>query len=136
MPRVGMKLNMNRKGPRGRPILRWLDNIDHHKKGNNTSLKEVMGTKCFKNLEDWRILISRLIDRISGEDPLSPTWSMVSEEQNSLLLQRMIQCMLFRCNEYFVYIALEQDIGSNGKQLVPGQGASSLQPGLLHPDNQ
>ena len=51
MPRVGMKLNMNRKGPRGRPILRWLGNIDHHKKGNNTCLKEVLGTKCFKNLE-------------------------------------------------------------------------------------
>ena len=28
------------KRPRGRPILRWLDNIDSHVKGKNTSLKE------------------------------------------------------------------------------------------------
>ena len=44
-----------------------------------------------------------------------------------------------------MYTAMMQDnyvwlfsryIGSNGKQLVPGQGASSLQPGLLHPESQ
>ena len=31
---------------------------------------------------------------------------------------------------------LSRHIGTNGKQLVPGQKASSMQPGLLHPDNQ
>ena len=31
---------------------------------------------------------------------------------------------------------LSRYIGTNGKQLVPGQGASSMQPSLLHPENQ
>ena len=31
---------------------------------------------------------------------------------------------------------LSRHIGTNGKQLVPGHGASSMQPGLLHPENQ
>ena len=31
---------------------------------------------------------------------------------------------------------LSRHIGTNGKQLVPGQGALSMQPGLLHPENQ
>ena len=31
---------------------------------------------------------------------------------------------------------VSRHIGTNGKQLVPGQGASSMQPGLLHPENQ
>ena len=37
------------KRPRGRPRLRWLDNIDSHLKEKNTSLKEVIETKCFEN---------------------------------------------------------------------------------------
>ena len=56
--RVVMKLKMKGMRPRGRPRLRWLDNIDSHLKGNNTSLKEVLETKCFENRKDWRILIS------------------------------------------------------------------------------
>ena len=47
--RVVMKLKMKGKRPRGRPRLRWLDNIDSHLKGKNTSLKEVIETKCFEN---------------------------------------------------------------------------------------
>ncbi len=68
--RVVMKLKMKGTRPRGRPILRWLDNIDNHLKGKrmrgrprlrwldnidnhlkgkNTSLKEVIETKCFEN---------------------------------------------------------------------------------------
>ena len=31
---------------------------------------------------------------------------------------------------------LSRHIGTNGKQLVPGQRASSMQPGLIHPENQ
>ena len=31
---------------------------------------------------------------------------------------------------------LSRRIGTNGKQLVPGQGASPMQLGLLHPENQ
>ncbi len=31
---------------------------------------------------------------------------------------------------------LSRHTGTNGKQLVPGQGALSMQPGLLHPENQ
>ena len=52
-----------------RPRLRWLYNIDRHQKGKNTSLKEVLRTKCFKNRQYWRTLISRSIDGNSGEDP-------------------------------------------------------------------
>ena len=67
--RVIMKLQMMKgKRPRGRPRLRWLDNIDSHLKGKNTSLKEVLETKCFENRKD-RTLISYSIDRSSGEDP-------------------------------------------------------------------
>ena len=33
--------------------------IDSHLKGKNTSLKEVLETRCFENREDWRALISR-----------------------------------------------------------------------------
>ncbi len=47
--RVVMKLKMKGKRPRGRPRLRSLDNIDSHLKGKNTSLKEVLETKCFEN---------------------------------------------------------------------------------------
>ena len=43
-----MKLKMKGKRPRGRPRLRWLDNIDSHLKGKNTSLKEALETKCFE----------------------------------------------------------------------------------------
>ena len=42
--RVVMKLKMKGKRPRGRPRLRWLDNIDSHLNGKNTSLKEVIET--------------------------------------------------------------------------------------------
>ena len=69
MMRVVMKLKMKGNTPRGRPRLRWLDNIDSHLKGKNTSLKEVFETKCFENRQDWRTLISRSTDRSSGEDP-------------------------------------------------------------------
>ena len=54
MLRVVMKLKMKGKRPRGIPILRWLDNIDSHLKGKNTSLKKVLDTKCFENRKDWR----------------------------------------------------------------------------------
>ena len=67
--RVVIKLKMKGKRPIGRPILRWLDNSDSHLKGNKTSLKEVLETKCFVNRHDWRILISRSTDRSSEEDP-------------------------------------------------------------------
>ena len=59
--------------------LRWLDNTDSHLKGKSTSLKEVIGTKCFENRQDGRNSISRSTDRSSGEDPWTPTWSMVSK---------------------------------------------------------
>ena len=55
--RVVMKLKMKGKRPRGRPILRWLDNIDSNLKEKNTSLKE-LETKCFENRKYWRTLIS------------------------------------------------------------------------------
>ena len=67
--RVVMKLKMKGKRPRGRPRLRWLDNIDSHLKGKNTKLKEVLETKCFENRKDWRTFISRSSDRSSREDP-------------------------------------------------------------------
>ena len=60
MLRVVMKGN--------RPILRWPVNIDSHLIGKNTSLKEVLETKCFEIRQDWRTLISRSIGRRSGED--------------------------------------------------------------------
>ena len=47
----------------------WVDNIDRHQKGKNTSLKEVIRPKCFENRHDLRTLISRSTDRNSGEDP-------------------------------------------------------------------
>ena len=39
--RIVMKLMMKGNRPRGRPRLRWLDNIDSHLKGKKTSVKEV-----------------------------------------------------------------------------------------------
>ena len=69
MLRVVTMLKMKGKRPRGRPRLRWLDNIDSHLKGKNTSLKGVLETKCFDNRQDWRTLISRSTDRSSEEDP-------------------------------------------------------------------
>ena len=44
-----MKLKIKTKRPRGRPKIRWLDNIDSHLKTKNTSLKEILATKCFEN---------------------------------------------------------------------------------------
>ena len=38
--RVVMKLKMKGKRPRGRPRLRWLDNIDSHLKAKKTSMKK------------------------------------------------------------------------------------------------
>ena len=67
MLRSVMQLNMNGKRPRGNTT--WLDNIDRHLKEKNTSLKEVLRTKCFENRRDRRTLISRSTDRNSGEDP-------------------------------------------------------------------
>ena len=42
--------------------------LDSHLKVKNTSLKEVLETKCFENRQDWTTLISRSTDRSSGED--------------------------------------------------------------------
>ena len=67
MLRIVMQLNMNGNRPRGNTT--WRDNIDRHRKGKNTSLKEVLRTKCFENRRDRRTLISRSTDRNSGEDP-------------------------------------------------------------------
>ena len=67
MLRVVMQLKMKGKRPRGKTM--WQDNIDRRQKGNNTSLKEVLRTKCFENRHDCRTLISRSTDRNSGEDP-------------------------------------------------------------------
>ena len=63
-----MKLKMKGKRPIGTPILRWLDNIDSHLKGKNTS-EEVLEAKCFDNRQYWRTLIYRPTDRSSGDDP-------------------------------------------------------------------
>ena len=82
------------KETKRRPRLRWLDNIDRHHKGKNTSLKEVLRKECFKNRKNWRTLISRSTDRNSGEDPSSATWSVVSSEHHSPLLQIIIQCTM------------------------------------------
>ena len=112
------------KETKRRPRLRWLDNIDRHHKGKNTSLKEVLRKECFKNRQNWRTLISRSTDRNSGEDPSSATWSVVSSEHHSPLLQIIIQCTM---QEYILlrtYMWLcSRCIGTNGNQLVPGQWA-------------
>ena len=48
--RVVMKSNMKgKRPPRGRPILRWLDNIDSHLIRKNKSLTEVLETKCVED---------------------------------------------------------------------------------------
>ena len=55
MLRIVMMLKMKGNKPRGRPRLRWLDNIDSYPKGKSTSLKEVLETKMFREytrLED------------------------------------------------------------------------------------
>ena len=67
MLRIVMQLKM--KGKRPREKTTWLYNIDRHQKGKNTSLKEVLLTKCFENRHDWRTVISRSTDRNAGEDP-------------------------------------------------------------------
>ena len=61
MLRVVMQLKVNGKRPRGKTT--WLDTFDGHQKGKNTSLKEVLRTKCLENRHDWRTLISRSPDR-------------------------------------------------------------------------
>ena len=61
------KIKGNRPG--GRPRLRWIDNIDTHLKGKNTSLKEVLETKFFENRKDWEDTDFLLTDRSSEEDP-------------------------------------------------------------------
>ena len=84
MLRVVVQLKMKRKRPREedaqgcgavkdeeketqrRPRLGWLDNVDRHQKGKNTSLKEVLRTNCFGNRHDWRTLMSRTTDGNSG----------------------------------------------------------------------
>ena len=44
---------------------------------------------------------------------------------------QMQECIILR----HVWL-LSRHIETNGMQLVPGQGASSMQPSLLHPENQ
>ena len=93
---------MKRKRPRGKTT--WLSNIDRHQKGKNTSLKEVLRTKCFENKHDWRtLMISRSTYRDSGEDPWAPPWSVVNCEHHSPLHQIMIQCTMRRCKSTFYY---------------------------------
>ena len=58
---VVMMLKMKGK----RRARRWRDNIDRHLKGQNTSPKDVLETKCFENRQDWRKFISRSTDRSS-----------------------------------------------------------------------
>ena len=65
------KVKMKGKRPRGR--LRWLDIIDSHLKGKNTSLKERIETKCFEKLHYWGTLISGSTDRSGEVLPRSPT---------------------------------------------------------------
>ena len=86
-----------------RPHLRWLDNIERHQKGKNTSLKEDLRTKCFENRKYWKTLIYRSTDRNSREDPWAPPWSVVSREHNSPLLRIIIPCMMLRCKSTFYY---------------------------------
>ena len=74
MLRIVTKLMMKGKRPRQM----WLDNIDRHLKLKSTSLKEVIGTKCFENRDDWRKSIYLPSDRSSEEDPRAHAWSMVS----------------------------------------------------------
>ena len=50
MLKVVMQLKMKRKRPREKTT--WLDYIDCHQKGKNTSLKEVLRMKCFENRHD------------------------------------------------------------------------------------
>ena len=66
MPRVVMKLKMKGKRLRGRPRLRWPDNIDSHLIGKNTSLKEVLGTKCFKNRENLGNIDFSILELLPG----------------------------------------------------------------------
>ena len=69
MLRVVMNLKVKGKRQKGGRRSMRLDNIDSHLKGKNTSLKEVLKTKCFENRKDWRTLTSYSTDRSSGEDP-------------------------------------------------------------------
>ena len=80
-----MKLKMKGKRPRGRPILRWLDNIDSHLKGKTTSLKEVLETQCFGNRQNWRKLIYRSTDSRSGEDPFKSSYLEYGEQASIFL---------------------------------------------------
>ena len=56
--RFVMKVKMKGNTLRGRSRLRWPDNIDSHMKGKSKSRKEILRTKCFKNIQDLRTLIS------------------------------------------------------------------------------
>ena len=61
----------------------------------------------------------------------------MSSEQHSPLLHIIIHDA--QMQEYILLRhvrLLSRHIGTNDKQLVPGQGASSIQPGLPHPENQ
>ena len=50
MLRVVMQLKIKGNRPRGNT--KRQDNIDRHQKGKNTSLREVLRTKCFENRHD------------------------------------------------------------------------------------
>ena len=123
--RVVMQLKMKGKRPRGKTT--WLDNIDRHQKGKNTSLKEVLRTKCFENRHDWGTLIYRSTDRNSGEDPWAPPWSVVNSEHHSPLLQLMIQCTMLRCKSTFYY----DTYGSWADILEPTASSWFLDRGLI-----
>ena len=102
--RFVMKLKMKGKRPSERPRLRWIDNIDSHLKGKNTSLKEDLETKCFENRKGWRTLISWSTDRSSRED-WTPIWSMVSRwafKDTAPCIRN--QCFVF-CYHNMLYIA-------------------------------
>ena len=101
MLRVVMQLNMDGNIPRGNTT--WLDNIGRHQKEMNTSLKEVLRTKCFENRHDWRTSISRSTDRNYGEDHWAPPWSVANSEHHSPLLQIVIQGTMLRCKSAFYY---------------------------------